>query len=526
MRLLASVLLLIAPPSFAQVNVAAYYYPWHSNGFHNGEGYVRKLLNQTPTLGEYDDRQPATIKQHMEWSKRANIGVWITSWFGPGSSTDSTMRSTILPTIEGSALKFALFYETANRVGSGIPSAKSVVDDIHYICDNFVDHRNYYHIDGKPVLFIYITRVLEKKDFLDEVIVLMRSTGSKRGVDFYLVGDHAFGEPPTESAYYFDYFNAITNYDVYGSLGRFYVGQEKLAQFYEQQAQWKVQAALQDCSFIPSVTPGFNDRGVRIEENHLPLSRKLSPADDFGSLFRASLGHAMTQVDPKADNLIVVTSFNEWHEDTQIEPVTGSMTNEPYNYTVGIEYDGYGTLYLDILEMMTKGANPDRRAPTSPDTTGPTSPDTTAPTQPDARSTAFPSFVTETLPALASAEAPSVSASDFVPDSCDDSRAGTFPTLSEGEKSCLWLAAHPYEHFRYCNPNQAAYHLCEETCGKCHDFCFDTNGSFNYLGVSRLCSWLSLRPDVQNVVCIPGNPAYDSVCPETCDSCDGTLRRA
>ena len=102
---------------------------------------------------------------------------------------------------------------------------------------------------------------------------------------------------------------------------------------------------MQDCAFMPSVTPGFNDRGVRLEADHLPLSRKLSATDEFGSLFKASLDHAMTQVDPKADNLLVVTSFNEWHEDTQIEPVTGRLTKQPYNFTLGVEYDGYGTLY-------------------------------------------------------------------------------------------------------------------------------------------------------------------------------------
>ena len=508
MQLLALVLLLIIRPSTAQVKVGAYYYPWHSDGFHNGEGYVRKILNQTPTLGEYDDTQPAVIKQHMKWSQRANIDVWITSWFGPGSDTDSTMLSTILPTIEGSSLEFALFYETANRVGTDNPTAKRVVDDVHYICENYVSHRNYYRIDGRPVLFIYITRVLDKRDLLDEVILLIRSTGSKRGVHFYIVGDHAFGEPPTEKVYYFDYFDAITNYDVYGMLGRFYVGEEKLAQFYAQQAQWKVQAALQDCFFIPSVTPGFNDRGVRLSEDHEPLSRKLSATEDFGSLFRASLDHAMTQVDPKADNLIVVTSFNEWHEDTQIEPAAGKLTNQPYNYTLGLEYDGYGTLYLDVLHMMTKVGSSNPIPPASPED----------------RSTAFHDLMHETLPNLASSEARSVNAADSVRDSCDDSRSGTFPTLSEGEQSCLWLAARPYEQFRYCNPNQAAYHLCEETCGKCQDSCYDTNGSFDYLGSSRLCSWLSLRPDVQRVVCVRGNPAYETVCHETCNSCDERLR--
>ena len=281
-----------------------------------------------------------------------------------------------------------------------------------------------------------------------------------------------------------------------------------MAQFYAEQGQWKVQAARQNCSFMPSVTPGFNDRGVRFEDDHKPLSRKLSANDDFGSLFQASLVHSMAQVDPKADNLIVVTSFNEWHEDTQIEPVTGSSISQPYNYTLGLEYDGYGTLYLDILGMMTKETHPFPRSVPLPNLTA----------------TAWHDFTYETLPDLASEVIPSIIA-DPTPDSCDDSHTNTFPTRSEGEQTCLWLAARPYVQFRYCNPDQVAYHVCEETCGKCQDLCFDTNGSFEYLGVRRSCSWLNLRPSVQNVVCISGHPAHDYVCPETCDSCDGRLRR-
>ncbi len=51
----------------------------------------------------------------------------------------------------------------------------------------------------------------------------------------------------------------------------------------------------------------------------------------------------------------MVTSWNEWHKDTQIEPVaeapaTSTDDSQSGNeYTNGVEYEGYGTRYLDIL---------------------------------------------------------------------------------------------------------------------------------------------------------------------------------
>ncbi len=109
--------------------------------------------------------------------------------------------------------------------------------------------------------------------------------------------------------------------------------------------------------YVPGVSPGYNDRAVRFERNNIGLSRRLTAGSEPGTLFIAQLEQARYLVDPAMGNLLLVNSFNEWHEDTQIEPVVGEPTNLPLNLTNGLQYEGYGELYLNILRAETCDAN-------------------------------------------------------------------------------------------------------------------------------------------------------------------------
>ena len=116
------------------------------------------------------------------------------------------------------------------------------------------------------------------------------------------------------------------------------------------------------CAFIPSVSPGYNDRGVRYAAGHTALSRKINKWAPAGSLFAASLDSALKLTDESVGSMIMINSWNEWHEDTQIEPVvdSGQTTRKPLTLTCygdpcvrKVKYEAYGELYLDILRDAT-----------------------------------------------------------------------------------------------------------------------------------------------------------------------------
>jgi len=341
------------------VTVGVYYYPWYINDDFNGREYIRRELEppQYPVLGEYNLHDPNIISQHLKWTSGANINLWVTSWSGPYSATDLVTRNRILVNEELGDTKIALFYETYSQIPKESMNIDAVYGDIAYAAKRYFDHPNYLRIDGRPVLFVYVARALSRNGILDDVVSDMkRAALDNGGHDLYVVGDHAFGKPPTEYYPPFDLIDAATNYDVYGSMDRpRYAGEDGVEKYKIQQASWRGTALKQGCGFIPSISPGYNDRGVRLGANHPAMSRRITDDAPVGSLFKAQLSNALDLLDESAANILMINSFNEWHEDTQIEPVVDvGVANAPSELTQNLEYTAYGELFLDLVREATE----------------------------------------------------------------------------------------------------------------------------------------------------------------------------
>jgi hypothetical protein len=193
------------------ITIGAYYYPWHGDDFHYDQGYLRSQLypQQRPELGEYDDTEEKTIEMHLQFSDMGKIDLWVTSWWGPYRKTDLTTQDTIMELVEdeGHPLKIALLYESTSRLqvdGIWTLDEDSIGKDMQYIARYYFDRfDNYYRIDGKPVLLIYLARVLQTKGgshyngetFLQRTIATMRENA---GRDIFIVGDHAFEAYPKD----------------------------------------------------------------------------------------------------------------------------------------------------------------------------------------------------------------------------------------------------------------------------------------------------------------------------------------
>lgn len=361
--LLALALALFVPAGAAvasPLTVAAYYYPWYGpGGLDWSLGYARSLLDppEAPVLGEYSSNDPAVVAQHFAWAQQYGVDVFVCSWAGPGSYGDGAIRDVMLPSPARGQTRIALLYESLQRLGIGTDdrihlddsSIATLVSDFDYMARTYFSDPGYYRIDGRPVVFMYASRIY-RGPVADAIAAIRSNLEAVYGIDPYLVGDEvAWTDAPDPAR--IGLYDAITGYTPYD---RTQPGGWPSTTRYEQAVarrtqQYRAAAAAAHVGFVPDALPGFDDLGYRPAEAHHVLPRQVSPTADPASTFEDSLEQAGATVDPTL-NLLAVTSWNEWFEDSQIEPTAPALaTGLPVPVTGGFPFASYGFSLLDVL---------------------------------------------------------------------------------------------------------------------------------------------------------------------------------
>jgi hypothetical protein len=341
-------------------HIGAFYYPWYSgSGRHWVDGYLRDELTnrQQPALGQYDSRDPAIIERHFQWAQQYGVDYFICSWWGPNGYEDVTIRDHLIQSPAIGSTKIAILYESIERLGltNGLipfdaAREQKLISDFDYLARTYFSDSRYYKIGGRPVVYLYVTRIY-RGNYAQALTNLRAYIRDRYGFELYLVGDEVDwdGAPNRDRIRLFD---AITPYTMYSDLQtpgwpddtNFLGGVRQRFDSFRSAAQ------AEGVGFIPGVIPAFNDRGVRLSVNHyaLPHEVNASYANTY-TLFSRFLDLAGGYVDPTV-NTVVVTSWNEWHEDTQIEPTgTNVQSNTPTQYTTGYTYHAYEFKLLEIL---------------------------------------------------------------------------------------------------------------------------------------------------------------------------------
>jgi hypothetical protein len=83
-----------------------------------------------------------------------HITAAITSWWGANQKGEQLRVPTLLTTAADidPTFRVALYYE---KEGIGAPSVPELKHDLEYILENYGNQKNYLHIGGRPVPFVY-----------------------------------------------------------------------------------------------------------------------------------------------------------------------------------------------------------------------------------------------------------------------------------------------------------------------------------------------------------------------------------
>lgn len=284
-----------------------------------------------PELGPYSSSDPKIIDTHMQQLVAARIGVLVVSWYPPDKGDDNGVPvDGLIPILLDHADKYSLKVALHSEPYEG-RSAASVLKDIKYIYKKYVHHPAYlrYEMNGKdplPVLYVYDSYLVY--DWGD--IFTRSGISSIRGTDLDIVAISLLVGRDHEK------FVVNSGFDGFYT----YFGTDKFS-YGSTQANWKRLAEfarLNNLLFIPSVAPGYDDTQVR------PWNKENTRDRANGYYYTRSIFAALGS-DPQ---IVSITSFNEWHEGTQIEAAVPKR-NAQYIY------EDYSPNPPDHYITLTKG---------------------------------------------------------------------------------------------------------------------------------------------------------------------------
>ncbi|MDD5145048.1 MAG: glycoside hydrolase family 99-like domain-containing protein [Candidatus Pacebacteria bacterium] len=330
--------------------LGAYYYPWYGKAAYpiaGGGDWESGFTNQ-PVLGRYDNRDSGVIKKHLEWAREAGVDFLLMNWVNPESQKDITLRDHVLPYLSDSGVKFCIHYDSSVALNHLKPTAKpsynfnerfafektkgdKFLEDIKYLSDTYFNHPQYLKINGLPVMVIYnVSAFRNNVSYFDKLpplfliadvvywsglkfsgksLSFLWQTAPKDSLKVIMRAlKRIFPKSYEKDFKMSEYFKGITGYNLYNT-NRSTNFLENVNKLY---AKFRNYALSQNLHFFPSLLPGYDDRKLN------GLERPILPRGD-GKFYREFWEIARKNLDPEI-KMALLTSFNEWHEGTEIEP--------------------------------------------------------------------------------------------------------------------------------------------------------------------------------------------------------------
>jgi glycoprotein endo-alpha-1,2-mannosidase len=267
-----------APPG---VHVSAFYYPWYGTSARDGAYQHWAQRGHTPPndiasafyplRGLYSSSDAVVIGQQMDEIRAAGIDEIAVSWWGQGSPEDIR-----LPEVAAAAQDHGITVAVHLEPYAGRTVASTVADLVYL--------RRY----GIRTFYVYRPLDLPVADW------------AAAKADLHADGSSLFAQTSLVGAAAAAGFDGIYTYDivVYGG-GKF--------------ARLCAQAHAVKLLCAPSVGPGYDARRGSGD----PVVKQRRNGATYDSMWKMAIQAGADRV--------TITSYNEWHEGTQIEPAASSL---------------------------------------------------------------------------------------------------------------------------------------------------------------------------------------------------------
>jgi hypothetical protein len=290
------------------VHVGAHYEPFFRPNTWNR---AWNSSNGTPLLGQYDSSDDTVISKQIDWATGYGLEFFTLDWYGPESVNyvDGNVQKITKNQLVGD-VKFLIMFDSNRLESTGgvwnMDSANQAIlrSDLAYIAQTYFPHPSYLKLNGRPMLYLYASGAWhgDVKGTLD----MLRDVVKGYGYDPFFVGDPVqYLEPDPDRITPFD---AITQWINYSSTSQ-QIDQEIDTATDSNYDRWSSMAAGMGVGFIPSTVPGFH----KIIDPSWPVLERST--DQFASQIEV----AKKYIDPQL-NMVFITTFNDWTEDTEVEP--------------------------------------------------------------------------------------------------------------------------------------------------------------------------------------------------------------
>ena len=272
----------------AQRLLIAHYYPWYDMSAWTG-GITPELPRDL-----YVSADSGVMARHFDEARGAGIDVFNVAWLGPNNPTDWNL-STMLPIAESKGISLTAGFETDSP---WLNSRAAVVAGLRYLAGTQAGQPGYLRYEGRPVIFFWRLEAVPQE-------------GQRSAVEAWRsIRDEV--DPDREALWigegdrfeFLRVFDGIYPYsiawsrNVAGTLGSY-------------GARTRQQAAALGTSklWVATVMPGYDDS---LTGRSNTFARDRANGAFYDETWRAATGS-----DP---DWIIITSWNEWVEGSQIEP--------------------------------------------------------------------------------------------------------------------------------------------------------------------------------------------------------------